>query len=69
MHPAKHLVTPDDVAAVIEFLLLRARGVTGQVLAVDQGLSRWRPTPRPTTACDAACGSITYVEFVLVTLL
>jgi NAD(P)-dependent dehydrogenase (short-subunit alcohol dehydrogenase family) len=42
MHPSKHLVSPDDVAAAVQFLL-GARSVTGQVLAVDGGLTTLAP--------------------------
>lgn len=42
MHPTKHLVSPDDVADAIMYLL-GAKAVTGQVLAVDEGLSTLHP--------------------------
>jgi NAD(P)-dependent dehydrogenase (short-subunit alcohol dehydrogenase family) len=38
MHPMKALVPPNDAAGAVEFLL-GAGSVTGQVLAVDGGLS------------------------------
>jgi NAD(P)-dependent dehydrogenase (short-subunit alcohol dehydrogenase family) len=44
MHPSKRLVSAHDVAAAVEFLL-GARSVTGQVLAVDGGLSTLHPHP------------------------
>jgi len=43
MHPSKHLVAPEDVAAAIEFLLVGGRSVTGQALAVDGGLTTLHP--------------------------
>jgi NAD(P)-dependent dehydrogenase (short-subunit alcohol dehydrogenase family) len=44
MHPLKALADPDDIAAAIEFLMSRDAGfITGQVVAVDGGLSSLHP--------------------------
>lgn len=40
-HPLKRILDPEDVAAMATYLL-HARGVTGQVLGIDCGLSRLR---------------------------
>lgn len=46
MHPLKQLATADEVAAALEFFLrpdVRGGVITGQVLAVDGGLSMLHP--------------------------
>jgi NAD(P)-dependent dehydrogenase (short-subunit alcohol dehydrogenase family) len=43
MHPLQRIGTPDDIAAAIEFLLMPENNwISGQVLAVDGGLSSLR---------------------------
>ena len=44
MHPLGRIGTPEDIAQVIIFLLSPENSwITGQVLAVDGGLSHLRP--------------------------
>lgn len=40
MHPSKRLVEASEVAAAVDFLLGGPAAITGQVLAVDCGLSQ-----------------------------
>lgn len=47
MHPLGRIGAPDDVASAIEFFLSNENEwLTGQVLAVDGGLSHIRPRPK-----------------------
>jgi 3-oxoacyl-[acyl-carrier protein] reductase len=40
--PLKRILTPEEVAEMVEFIAIRAKGMTGQVVGLDLGLSSLR---------------------------